>query len=88
MFVEKIANKVYSWANNSSKRTLEIIELLEQMQLVAHRPLQIHNVRWLSRGQVMERLVTIMPAILTIWRRENLKEWYNKASIVCNSVFA
>ena len=81
MFVEKIANKVYSWANNSSKRTLEIIELLEQMQLVAHRPLQIHNVRWLSRGQVMERLVTIMPAILTIWRKENLKEWYNKACI-------
>jgi hypothetical protein len=45
---------------------MEIIELLEQMQLVAHGPLQIHNVRWLSRGQVIERLVTIMSAILSI----------------------
>jgi hypothetical protein len=65
----------------STKRTNEILELLEQMQLDAHRPLQIHNIRWLSRGQVMERLVSIMPAILTIWKKENLKEWYNKACI-------
>ena len=78
---KKIANKVYAWANNSTKRTNEILELLEQMQLDAHRPLQIHNIRWLLRGQVMERLVSIMPAILTIWKKENLKEWYNKACI-------
>ena len=81
ILVEKIANKVYAWANNSTKRTHEILELLEQMQLDAHRPLQIHNIRWLSRGQVMERLVSIMPAILTIWKKENLNEWYNKACI-------
>ena len=45
ILVEKIANKVYAWANNSTKRTHEILELLEQMQLDAHRPLQIHNIR-------------------------------------------
>ena len=47
----------------------------------AHRSLQIHNIHWLSRGQVMERLVSIMLAILTIWKKENLKEWNNKACI-------
>ena len=45
ILVKKIANKVYAWANNSTKRTQEILELLEQMQLDAHRPLQIHNIR-------------------------------------------
>ena len=81
ILVEKVANKVYAWPNNSTKRTHEILELLEQMRLDAHRPLQIHNIRWLSRGQVMETLVSIMPTILTIWTKENLNEWYNKACI-------
>jgi hypothetical protein len=72
---------VYAWANNSTKRTNKILELLEQMQLDAHRPLQIHNICWLLHGQVMKRLVSIRPAIYTIWKKMNLNEWYLKACI-------
>ena len=65
LFVEKLANKVYSWVGNSAKRNNELISLLEVMELESLQVLQIHGIRWLSRGQVVERLVTLMSAILT-----------------------
>jgi len=40
------------------------------MQLETLQALQIHGVRWLSRGQVIERLVVLMPPILTLWKNE------------------
>ena len=42
--------------------------------------LKIHSIRWLSRGQVMERLVTLMPAILEQWEKHD-KKWYKYATI-------
>ena len=42
--------------------------------------LKIHFIRWLSRGQVMERLVTLMPAILEQWEKHE-KKWYEYATI-------
>ncbi|KAH7444814.1 hypothetical protein KP509_02G093100 [Ceratopteris richardii] len=40
--VEKLANKVYSWINNSSKRNKELMELLELMEIDANRVLQMY----------------------------------------------
>ncbi|KAH7442329.1 hypothetical protein KP509_03G082600 [Ceratopteris richardii] len=81
--LEKLANKIYSWINNSSKRNKELMELLELMELDANRVLQVHSIRWLSRGQVMIRLVSLMPAILTLWKKDKMQDWYMKG---CNFV--
>ena len=81
LFVEKLANKVYSWAQNSSKRNSQLISLQEVMQLETLHVIQIHGVRWLSRGQVIERLVVLMPPILTLWKNERNDSWYDKARI-------
>ena len=51
------------------------------MQLETLHSLQIHGVRWLSRGQVIERLVVLMPPILTLWKNERNDSWYYKAKI-------
>ena len=34
-----------------------------------------------SRGQVVERLVVLMPPILTLWKKEKKNSWYDKARI-------
>jgi hypothetical protein len=81
LFVEKLANKVYSWVQNSTKRNSQLIALQELMQLETLQALQIHGVRWLSRGQVIERLVVLMPPILTLWKNERKDSWYDKARI-------
>jgi hypothetical protein len=51
------------------------------MELESLQVLQIHGIRWLSRGQVVERLVTLMPAILSLWKKERKNSWYHKARI-------
>ena len=47
-FVEKIANKVYSWVGNLAKRNNKLISLLEIMELESLQVLQIHGILWLS----------------------------------------
>ncbi|KAH7364992.1 hypothetical protein KP509_18G002600 [Ceratopteris richardii] len=79
-FVDKVANKVYSWLGKSSKRHDELWKIMSDYDIVDMRALQIHSVRWLSRGQVMERLVNIMPAILMQWQRSE-KKWYKNITI-------
>jgi hypothetical protein len=80
--VEKIANKVYSWVQNSPKRSNELNDLLKIMQIDVLDVLQIHSVRWLSRGEVIIRLVKLMPAILTLWKNEKkTSSWYDKTRI-------
>ena len=38
--------------------------------------------RWLSRGEVIIRLVKIMPTILTLWKNDRKTlSWYDKARI-------
>lgn len=51
------------------------------MQLETFQALQIHGVRWLSRGQVIERIVVFMPSILRLWKNERKDSWYDKARI-------
>jgi len=75
LYVKKITNKVYLWVRNLAKRNNELVALLEIMKLESLQVLQIHGIRWLSRGQVVERLVTLMPAILSLWKKERKKEF-------------
>ncbi|MCO5597350.1 hypothetical protein L7F22_051426 [Adiantum nelumboides] len=62
--------KAYKWVNSSYKRHEEIKELANDFQLSAHELLRMHDVRWLSHGQVTKRLVALMPALLRLWMRE------------------
>lgn len=66
---------------NSTKRNSQVITLQELMQLETFQALQIHGDRWLSRGQVIDRLVVLMPPILTLWKNERKDSWYDKARI-------
>lgn len=49
MHIEKLANKVYSWVQNSPKRSNELNDLMRVMEIDVLDVLQIHAVRWLSR---------------------------------------
>ncbi|MCO5601090.1 hypothetical protein L7F22_055209 [Adiantum nelumboides] len=79
-FVDKVANKVYSWLGRSAKRHTELWKIMSDYDIMDVKALQIHSVRWFSRGQVMERLVNIMPAVLEQWQRRE-KTWYGHATI-------
>ncbi|KAH7284550.1 hypothetical protein KP509_34G059300 [Ceratopteris richardii] len=79
-FVDKVASKVYSWLGKSSKRHAEMWELMHEFAIMDGKALQIHSIRWLSRGQVMERLVHIMHVVLEQWKRRE-KKWYSHATL-------
>ena len=53
LFVEKLENKVYSWVGTLAKRNNELISSLEVMELESLQVLQIHVIRWLSRGKLV-----------------------------------
>ncbi|MCO5558880.1 hypothetical protein L7F22_012470, partial [Adiantum nelumboides] len=67
-YIDKIANKVYSWISGSSVRHSCFQSLLKEMHLQVLEVLSIHDVRWIARGNVMERLTQLMPAILSFWK--------------------
>ncbi|MCO5592440.1 hypothetical protein L7F22_046442 [Adiantum nelumboides] len=67
-FMDNLAGKIYSWLGKSGNRHAEFSELLREFQLHDVKILQLHNVRWLSRGLVMARIVEVMPAILEQWK--------------------
>eukprot|EP01018_Ginkgo_biloba_P029271 Gb_13695 [translate_table: standard] len=79
-FVDKVANKVYAWLEKSPKRHGEMKELMELFQIGKLQVLQIHQIRWLSRGKVMERLVRIMPSLLKEWELQE-KKLYEMATM-------
>ena len=62
-YIDKLANKVYSWLGKSAKRHGELKGLMDLFQIDRLQVLQIHQIRWLSMGQVMNRLVKIMPTL-------------------------
>jgi hypothetical protein len=73
------ANKVYEWVGRSTNRRNELKRLLKDYVVV----LQIHRVRWLSRGNVMTRLLQCMPTLLELFRVEE-PHWYE---IMCSFKF-
>ena len=79
-FLDVFANKVYSWLGKSTNRHKELKEIMKRHGKGDLKVLKIHSIRWLSRGQVMERLVTLMPAILEQWEKHE-KKWYEYATI-------
>ncbi|MCO5570936.1 hypothetical protein L7F22_024666 [Adiantum nelumboides] len=58
-------------------RHADFQSLLKEMHLQVLEVLSIHDVRWLARGNVMERLTQLMPAILSFWK-DKAKIWYEK----------
>ncbi|MCO5609780.1 hypothetical protein L7F22_064012 [Adiantum nelumboides] len=70
-YMDKLAGKVYTWLGKSSNRHAEFSKLLKEFQLNDVKILQLHSVRWLSRGLVMARIVEVMPAILELWKENN-----------------
>ena len=79
-FLDAFTNKVYSWLGKSTNRHKELKEIMKRHGKGDLKVLKIHSIRWLSRGQVMERLVTLMPAILEQWEKHE-KKWYEYATI-------
>ena len=49
-YIDKLANKVYSWLGKYAKRHGEFKSLLDLFQIDRLQVLQIHQIRWLSRG--------------------------------------
>ncbi|KAH7439027.1 hypothetical protein KP509_04G041600 [Ceratopteris richardii] len=79
-FVDKVSSKAYSWLGKSSKRRAEMWQLMHEFAIMDSKALQIHSIQWLSRGQVMERLVHIMPVVLEQWKRHE-KKWSSHATL-------
>ncbi|EFJ23896.1 hypothetical protein SELMODRAFT_415133 [Selaginella moellendorffii] len=66
--IDKLAQKIKSWLGKSSLRHKELKELLQSYCLKELKMLAMHDVRWLSRGEVMQWLVIAMPALLDQWK--------------------
>ncbi|KAI5075701.1 hypothetical protein GOP47_0009777 [Adiantum capillus-veneris] len=72
-FVDKVARKLYEWASRSAKRRLSLAEVVKDFNLGRNgklKLLKMHDVRWLSKGQVMIRIVRLMPALLNVLKAE------------------
>ncbi|MCO5588679.1 hypothetical protein L7F22_042638 [Adiantum nelumboides] len=70
-FLDAFANRVYAWMGRS---TIHHKNLDNLMKAFTSRPLEvlrIHTVRWLSRGKVMQRLVDMMPALLSDFKEHD-----------------
>ncbi|MCO5560469.1 hypothetical protein L7F22_014084, partial [Adiantum nelumboides] len=78
--VDKFANKVREWIGHSTLRREELCEVYDAFHMKHYQILQMHGVRWLSRGHVMMRSVKIMPALLTNWSGKYPK-MYEKATV-------
>jgi hypothetical protein len=70
LVLDRFASKVYEWMGRSTIRRKELKKLLEEFDRDSHMPLRFHSVRWLSRGEVMERFLHAMPAILEAFKDE------------------
>ena len=65
--LEKLSNRIHGWIGKSFLRNEALQSLLTIMEIGRLKVLHIHNVWWLSMGQVMERMASIMPAILSVF---------------------
>ncbi|MCO5584369.1 hypothetical protein L7F22_038295 [Adiantum nelumboides] len=73
MHLDKLCRSIYSWLHVSGKR-FDDFKLIEgALDLPDLAMLQIHLLRWLSRGQVLERMVKVMPALFIEFGKEKPK---------------
>ena len=68
--LDQFATKVYEWVGRSTIRRKELKQLLEEFERIPLVLLRFHAVWWLSRGQVMERILYMMPAILKAFKEK------------------
>ena len=64
--LEKLLNRLYGWIGKPFLRNEALQSLLTVMEIGRLKVLHVHNVRWLSMGQVMEQMASIMPPILYV----------------------
>ena len=69
-YIEKLASRLHGWIGRSSLRNEKLQAILEVMEIERLKVINIHHIRWLSRGQVMERLTRIMPTVLALFKGE------------------
>jgi hypothetical protein len=69
-FIDRAANKVYEWLGTSVIRKGIMEKLLLAFREETRVVLQIHSVRWLSHGLVIERFIFCMPTILEAWEEQ------------------
>ncbi|MCO5571221.1 hypothetical protein L7F22_024957 [Adiantum nelumboides] len=73
-YLDKLARKIYEWTSRSAKRHAFLGEAVRAFGIGRRgklRVLKMHDVRWLSKGQVMVSIVRIMPALLTVLKSED-----------------
>ncbi|MCO5605532.1 hypothetical protein L7F22_059715 [Adiantum nelumboides] len=86
MHLDKLCRSIYTWLHASGKR-MDDFKLIEgALDLPELAMLRIHSVRWLSRGQVMERMVKVMPALLLEFGKEK-PSIYDELTIYANQFF-
>ncbi|MCO5564284.1 hypothetical protein L7F22_017944 [Adiantum nelumboides] len=74
-FVDKVARKLYEWVSRSAKRHATLAQVVKEFNVGRHEKLKLlktHDIRWLSKGQVMIRVVRLMPALLTALKAEEV----------------
>ncbi|KAH7282858.1 hypothetical protein KP509_35G050500 [Ceratopteris richardii] len=79
-FLDAFANKVHAWVGRSTQRHEHLRKILKAFTLKPLEVLRIHNVRWLSRGKVIKRLVLVMPALLHDFKENDVNLYY----MACN----
>ena len=75
--LDDFSNFAYTWVGRSSLRRTELDQLMLEFAMDPLVVLHIHGVRWLSCGQVMQRVLDCMPMFLQAFR-EDVPTWYCK----------
>ncbi|MCO5610836.1 hypothetical protein L7F22_065078, partial [Adiantum nelumboides] len=73
-YLDKLARKIYECTSRSAKRHAFLGEAVRAFGIERRgklRVLKMHDVCWLSKGQVMVSIVRIMPALLTVLKSED-----------------
>ncbi|MCO5572982.1 hypothetical protein L7F22_026744 [Adiantum nelumboides] len=70
VYLDKLCRSIYAWLHASGKRMDDLKFVEGALDLPELAMLRIHSVRWPSLGQVMERMVKIMPASLIEFGKE------------------
>ncbi|KAG0618977.1 hypothetical protein M758_4G106200, partial [Ceratodon purpureus] len=75
--LDDFSNFAYTWVGRSSLRQTQLNQLMVEFAIDPLVVLHIYGVRWLSRGQVMQRVLDCMPSFLELFREEE-EMWYRK----------